>query len=200
LVASRFIVEAAQLATPEDPLVIVTGGQLTTVANAYLLDPSIADRVVVSGIFGVQAPGYNAGLDEWAWKIALARFRVLAVPVGPPGDRGTVYMKPPQVPKDRIRTELPQNKPFFRWMFEKHHPSNGAPAGHDFDGQAAIPLIRPGYITEIQRWKVRGLDNNGALILEKDPNGPIYESLDANQGVATDAFWSVMNAAAESIR
>jgi len=198
LSASRVIVQRAQRASPEKPLIVVTGGQLTTVANAYLRDPSIADRVVVSGIFGVQEPGYNAGLDPWAWKIVLARFRVLAIPVGPPGDQGAVYSKPPRVPKERIRDELPQSRPFFEWMHEKHHPTNELPAGHDYDGQAAIPLTQPGYITDVQRWSVQGLDAQGELILKRNSDGPVYEARGANQSTATAEFWRVMGAAAQT--
>ncbi len=48
---SDLIVAEARKATPEKPLVVIVGGPLTTVANAYLTDPSIAPRMVVAGIF-----------------------------------------------------------------------------------------------------------------------------------------------------
>lgn len=125
----------------------------------------------------------------------MSRFRVFAVPIGPPDHRGAVYLKPAQVPKERIKSELPQERSFFRWMYEKHHPGNGLPAGHDYDGQAAIPLTRPEYITTMKRWRVEGLDGNGDLILTADKQGPIYEAVDAAQSIATAEFWRVMAAA-----
>jgi hypothetical protein len=102
-------------------------------------------------------------------------------------------MKPPEVPKDRIAKELPMDVPFFRWMHEKHHPSNELPAEHDYDGQAAIPVMRPDYITEIQRWRPVGIKPSGDPELTEDPNGPIYKALDADQDIATEEFWRAMH-------
>jgi|GEM_PF-1337253 len=199
LPASQFIVEHARSASHEKPLVIVTGGQLTVVADAYLIDPSIADNIIVSGIFGASEIDYNAGLDSWAWKIVLSAYRVLAIPIGPPKNRGKVYMKPPHVPKTRIKQELPQEIDFFKWMYEKEHPTNELPAEHDFDGQAAIPLTCPAYITKVRRWSVLGLDNDGNLLMRKDSKGRLYEAVDANQELATKEFWRVMDTTAYSL-
>ncbi len=44
---ARKIVEQANLCSPEEPLFIHVGGQISTVAAAYLLDNSIADKVLV---------------------------------------------------------------------------------------------------------------------------------------------------------
>jgi hypothetical protein len=109
-------------------------------------------------------------------------------------------MKPPVVAKSRIKSELPSELPLFRWMYKKHHPSNPAPDGHDYDGQPAIPLITPDYITEVKRWRVERIDNNGELILMEDPQGPIFEALQANQEVATEEFWRAMKTAARSVK
>jgi inosine-uridine nucleoside N-ribohydrolase len=103
---SHFIVKIARKCSSSKPLVIITGGQLTSVANAYLIDPSIADKVVVMGVFGANNIDYNAGLDAWAWTIILAKFRTVAIPIGPSDNRGVVYMKPPKVPKERILAEI----------------------------------------------------------------------------------------------
>jgi len=48
---SELIVAEARKATPEKPLLVVVGGPLTTVANAWLTDPSIAPRMIVAGIY-----------------------------------------------------------------------------------------------------------------------------------------------------
>jgi hypothetical protein len=48
---SDLIVAEARKATPEKPLLVVAGGPLTTVAQAYLTDPSIASRMVVASVF-----------------------------------------------------------------------------------------------------------------------------------------------------
>ncbi|WP_114749673.1 apiosidase-like domain-containing protein [Pleomorphovibrio marinus] len=191
---SQFIVENALKCTPEQPLVVLTGGQLTSVANAYLLDPSIAEKVVVMGVFGGEKIDYNAGLDAWAWAIIMANFRVVAIPIGPPGNRGTVYMKPPVVPKARIREELDQSVAFFRWMYEKRHPSNELPNEGDFDGHPAILLTQPDYVTEWKRFSFEKLDGAGRPVLRHDETGNIWQAEEAEQEVATREFWRVMHA------
>ncbi len=48
---SDLIVAEARKATPEKPLLVVVGGPLTTVAQAWLTDKSIATRMIVTGIY-----------------------------------------------------------------------------------------------------------------------------------------------------
>ena len=40
------------MSLPWRPLVVVTGSRLTDVADAYLMDPTVADRVVVVSALG----------------------------------------------------------------------------------------------------------------------------------------------------
>lgn len=68
---SRLIVAEARKASAEKPLLVFCGGSCTTVATAYLADPSIADKVIV---FQIDGGGYN-GSDGWAWAIAMRHFR-----------------------------------------------------------------------------------------------------------------------------
>lgn len=195
--AARFIVEEAHKATPEKPLVVIAGGQLTSVASAWLLSPTIAQRVVVAGVFGADERDYNAGLDPWAWTIVLTQFRVVSIPIGPPGNRGTVYMKPPEVSKARIEAELPQDIELFRWMFEKKHPSNALPDGHDYDGQPAVLPVQPRYLTKAERYRTVSLAENGNPVLLPAKGGPIVKALDADQALATEEFWRALTTAAE---
>jgi hypothetical protein len=68
---SRLIVAEARKATAKKPLLVFCGGSCTTLATAYLTDPTIADKVIV---FQIDGGGYN-GSDGWAWKIAMTQFR-----------------------------------------------------------------------------------------------------------------------------
>lgn len=68
---SRLIVAEARKASVKKPLLILCGGSCTTVATAYLSDPSIADKVIV---FQIDGGGYN-GSDRWAWEITMKKFR-----------------------------------------------------------------------------------------------------------------------------
>jgi len=53
---SELIVAEAKKASPREPLLVFVGGPLNTVANAYLMDSSIAERMVV---FMTDLRGYN---------------------------------------------------------------------------------------------------------------------------------------------
>ena len=70
---SQLIIEEARKASPDKPLLIVSGGPLTTVANALLLAPDIAPRLVVFNIL-VSHYGYN-GKDGWAAYIVAKQTR-----------------------------------------------------------------------------------------------------------------------------
>lgn len=71
----RTIIQQARLATPEKPLVIATGGPVTNVASAYLLEPDIVDRIIVSSILSAGANGWNDTADPWAKYVVLERLR-----------------------------------------------------------------------------------------------------------------------------
>lgn len=66
---SDLIVAEARKASRQRPLLVFAGGPNTTVAAAYLADPSIAERVLV---FQVDGGAYN-GKDSWAWQIVKQR-------------------------------------------------------------------------------------------------------------------------------
>jgi hypothetical protein len=83
---ARLIVDiSARLATTERPVVVVAGGRLTEVADAYLLDHDVSNRVVVIAALGsgsaaggvMGAP--NGELDPWADWIVTERFRYIQV-------------------------------------------------------------------------------------------------------------------------
>ena len=93
---------SARLATRERPVVVAAGGRLTDVADAYLLDPSVAERVVVvaslgSG-FAMGAP--NGELDAWADWIVTQRFRYVQV--------SSYYAATLDLPASELAT-LPEN-------------------------------------------------------------------------------------------
>jgi len=76
---------SAQLAAPGRPVVVAVGGRLTDVADAYLLDPTVTERVVVVASLGsgsangavMGAP--NGELDPWADWIVTERFQYVQV-------------------------------------------------------------------------------------------------------------------------
>jgi hypothetical protein len=104
---ARLIVDvSARLSLPYRPVVVVAGGRLTDVADAYLLDPGVKDRVVVVAALGsttasggiMGAP--NGELDPWADEIVVQRFRYVQV--------STFYDPTTDIPSSRL-PELPAN-------------------------------------------------------------------------------------------
>ena len=96
-----------QLALPEQPLVVVTGAALTDLADAYLMDRSVVDRVTVVASLGSTSSGKalmtgpNGDLDPWADFIVAQRFRYVQVTV--------LYDQSGDVTADDF-ANLPQNK------------------------------------------------------------------------------------------
>jgi hypothetical protein len=97
------IIQQARLATPEKPLVIATGGPVTNVASAYLLEPDIADRVIVSSILSAGANGWNDTADPWAKYVVLERLRSV---IFSPELRNTNKRKP-QLSVARLQESMP---------------------------------------------------------------------------------------------
>jgi hypothetical protein len=71
---ARLLVDEARKAAPEKPLVFFSGANLTTAAEALLLDPAIADRMVV---FGANNDNYNTG-DSLALALVAKKARFVA--------------------------------------------------------------------------------------------------------------------------
>lgn len=61
-----------------------------------------------------------------------------------------------------------------------------------YDGHPAIPLTKPEYVTEWNRFECIGINEKGLPILEQSNNGKIWQEVDAQQQIATDEFWRVM--------
>jgi hypothetical protein len=139
---SWLIVNEARKASPEKPLVVVAGAPLTAEADAYLLDPSIADKMVVAWLGGTVRDmcDYNGWADPWAAYIVLQKLRLVQFPV---------RVGSPQVPKSQL-LGLPAG-PLRDYMYHKHHPTNGEPGSIDGDGPPAISLGRPDYPLTVKR-------------------------------------------------
>ena len=104
-----------QLATPGRRVVVVSTTSFTELANAYLLDPTVAERVVVVAAAGsYQAPdgvldGPNGDMDPWADWIVTQRFRFVHV--------GTWYDQTGDVTADKLAT-VPKNE-LVTWIANK---------------------------------------------------------------------------------
>jgi len=85
---SRRIVAEALKATPERPLLIIAGGPLTTIANALLSNPEIAENMVVFSL--TVANGYN-GKDAWSTYVVAKKTRLVDWATGTFWDKNSVF-------------------------------------------------------------------------------------------------------------
>lgn len=85
---SRLIIEEAQRASPEKPLLVFCGGPLTTVANALLEAPETGDSMIVFSL-STHAFAYN-GKDGWSAYIVAKRTSLVEWAVGGFWDRYSV--------------------------------------------------------------------------------------------------------------
>jgi len=113
---ARLIVDLSrQLSTPVFPIVVLADAPLTDCADAYLIDHTVVDRVVVVAALGSYAApngimgGPNGDLDPWADWIVAQRFRYVHV--------GTWYDQTSDVTADWAAS-LPANA-FGDWMAAK---------------------------------------------------------------------------------
>jgi hypothetical protein len=139
---AKLIVErSAQLSLPWRPLVVVTGSRLTDVADAYLMDPSVADRVVVVSALGVgNVMGWpNGELDAWADWIVGQRLRYIQV--------NGYYDQQGDVPAAKA-ADLPAN-PFGTWMAAKISTVYQIPMSSDQIGVLAVGL--PTFVNAVGR-------------------------------------------------
>lgn len=108
---------AQQYALPYRPLVVATGTRLTDVADAYLMDPTIVDRVVIVsslGTLSTSGTGADMGqpngeMDAWADAIVAAKFTYIQV--------SAFYESTMDVPTARLK-DLPSH-PFGLWVASK---------------------------------------------------------------------------------
>ncbi len=191
------IVEEARKCTPRNPLIVIVGGRATCVADAYLIDPAIADKVIVAEYLDYirndgSLPGYNVHEDMWAANIVLKHFRVIGA------YSASIYDCAPQVyldaASDADRGKMP-GKYLKEVMCAKSHPLLTKEHA-DGDGHV-IALLQAGMglLKSHERWSYDRYED-GKVYLKRDPEGDIvkvgqYTSL----ADTTAAWWNVMSAA-----
>jgi hypothetical protein len=142
----RLIVELSrQLSLPWRPVVVLACAPLTTVADAYLQDPSVVDRVVVVAVLGAYAApngimnGPNGDLDPWADWIVAQRFRYVQV--------SAYYDQLGDVTSAELAS-LPPNA-LGAWMAEKQPDIFEIPQASD--QVAVLSVALPTFVGAVQR-------------------------------------------------
>lgn len=144
--AQLIIDVSRRMSLPSRPLVVLATSQLTVLADAYLVDPTVADRIVVVAVLGTltstgaTTSGPNGDLDSWAAWIVSQRLRY--VQVSAYYDQITTDVTDAQV------ASLPQN-PLGALMAEKQPGLLTVPTAADQVGIIALAL--PTFVTAVQR-------------------------------------------------
>ncbi len=188
--------------TSAHPLVIVGGGQSTAAVSAYLIDHSIANKMVLAWDVGnatiYSNDGYNGFVDSWASYIVLQRLRAVTVAaIG--NDGGAASITP-----SRLRTSYPNNA--LRVEMLKIAEGTGeagkqfGPITGDFDGLGLVLLMRPDYVLSSLPVSFGWFytDNEGALSTHQmvryrsDPASSYLFVASGSGAVATDAWWAAL--------
>jgi hypothetical protein len=180
---------SAELSRPYRPVVVATGGRLTDVADAYLIEPAIAERIVVVSSLGtlsqagaaMSAP--NGEMDPWADGIVTARLRYVQV--------NAYYDQLTEVPASRLG-ELPSN-PLGTWIAAKQ------PSVYDLDvaaDQVAILAAGfPAFVTAVARVSGDGSVAAGATAgpeLTTSRDGPAWLVKEGASALAVGHFWELL--------
>lgn len=187
--ANRIIEASNRVSLPYRPLVVLTGGRLTDVADAYLIDPSVTKRVVVVSALGsVTSTGAamgvpNGEMDPWADTIVTARFRYVQV--------SAHYDQLTDVPNDRL-SYLPTNE-FGKWVAAKQPNIWNDPQAADQVGVAALAI--PAFALDVKTVSPVGPAQAGAttgpaLIQTPDALGWLVDQCDG--AAATARFWNLL--------
>jgi hypothetical protein len=188
----RLIVETARrLSQPRRPIVVATGGKLTDVADAYLLDHAVAERVVVVSSLGHLTPDGNGALmsdpngpiDAWADEIVARKFRYVQV--------NAYYAQNGDIPPERT-VELPAN-PFGAWMTSKLGDILDLRVA--CDQNSIIASVMPDFALDVRRlseWNATSPPDGQVPTLGPDANGRIWLVTRGDNAGATDRFWRAL--------
>jgi hypothetical protein len=169
-------------------VVVATGGSLTDVADAYLVDPTVAGRIVVVASVG---SGFSAsdGLarmgipngegDPWADTIVIERLRYVQV--------SARYDQLTDVPQERLAA-LPSNA-FGDWIRAKQPDILDLEAAADQVSVIAVGV--PEFVTGVARVS-HSQPERAQPILVADPNGIAWLVTSSNASAATAEFWRLL--------
>ena len=184
---ARFIIDASQRrALPYRPLVVVTGGRLTDVADAYLMDPTLPERVVVvSSLGSTTTDGGEMGppngeMDTWADVIVTQRFRYVQV--------SAFYDQKTDV-TDSLVSQLPNNA-FTSWIESKY--ANVWDYGPASDQVGVLAVAIPSFVSSVVRAVQQDVGDDEIPLLSGEPDGSVWLVTDVRGVVGTARLWDML--------
>jgi hypothetical protein len=179
---ARYIIEST-LRSAYRPTVLIAGGRLTDIADAYLMDHSLPERVIVVASLGTSksngaAMGIpNGELDTWADIIVARKFRYVQV--------STYYDTAADVPTSLV-SQLPSNA-FTSWIVAKRDSIENTV------DQVGVQVVAiPAVVSTVTRVLQDGADADGIPLLVNDPNGPAWLVSRTSSAKATARFWEML--------
>ena len=186
--ARLILAVAAELSRPYRPVVVATGTRLTDVADAYLLDPSVADKiVVVSSLGALSAMGANMSnpngeMDAWADLIVSKRLRYVQV--------SAYYDQLTDVPDSQV-SELPDSA-LGAWMAAKQPKIYTIAVASDQVGVLAAGF--PPFVGAVSRVTAPASPtSNGGPELVADPQGSAWLVTESKGELATARLWELLD-------
>lgn len=196
---SWLIVKEARRATVTKPLVVIMGGQGSALADAYLLDNSIAGKVVALWLVGgkrnrngiLHGFEYNAYTDLWATQIIFDRLRLVVFPVE---DAAQV----PHTPKSRF-AQLPKTE-MRQHILEIGWPRAGklSEPEHNWDALGALALTRPDIVLATKQISLHGWEKDiwggphPVPVWKEDLQGKVTMVSRVDAAKATEEWWRRM--------
>ena len=180
---------STQLSQPNLPVVVVAGTSLTDVADAYLIDHSVVDRVViVAALGGYNAPNAsmnapNGDMDPWADWIVAQRFRYIQV--------STYYDQTGDVTTTDLPS-LPQNALGDRFATKQ---PNIIAVPQAADQVALLAMGLPGFTVSAQQVSPDtsgGFDSTQGPPLVPDPNGSDWVVTQIAAPLAKSTLWQLL--------
>ncbi len=183
---AQMIVTAALASTASNhPLVVITGGRLTDIADAYLMNRAVAKRIFVisslgsSGLMGTP----NGEMDPWADVIVSQQLRYIQVSDFQDYDQ-TADLNP------SILAQLPEN-PFTDWIKKKQPGIWTDDLAADQVAVAAFAI--PGFVSALpQHVAPDGTDSSGSPILVSNAAGPVQVIAHINPAPGTARFRAML--------
>ena len=187
--AHLIVDRSLQLGTPERPLVVVSGTSLTDVADAYLLDHSVVDRVVVVAALGSYvAPngimsGPNGDMDPWADWIVAQKLRYIQI--------SAYYDQSADVPASKLAS-LPNNALGARIRTKQ---PNIIPITTAADQVALLAVALPAFVVAVQGVSpdvAAGFDTTQGPRLLPDARGKDLVVTTIDMKLAASSFWDML--------
>ncbi|HMA92986.1 MAG TPA: hypothetical protein VKP30_09885 [Polyangiaceae bacterium] len=181
---ARFIIDASRRWwQPSRPLVVITGGRLTDVADAYLMDPTLPERIVVVASLGTANDSGgemglpNGQLDSWSDIIVAQKFRYVQV--------SSYYDALTDVPENLL-SQLPDNA-FTSWIASKQP---GVAYAYDQVGYQVVAM--PELVSKARKVVQRGESTEKVPLLVNDAEGTAMVVSDVSHALATAKFWELL--------